>query len=213
MTDARCTTAFLAHSAQETRGGNALRVLWVDDDPVVVSSSKLRLGSSGIDVTWAYSGIEGLRLAQARAYDLVILDQRMPELSGLDVLALLRVAENRIPVMFLTAYATQGLERDARSLGAVTFHQKPLTGSALVSAIHAAASTARKEEPTHRSPDFDESLRQREEIARLRYLLSQLEDVDIQRRELLIQEPPPTAKPVHRRRHSPWRLSRKKTQG
>jgi FixJ family two-component response regulator len=169
-----------------------LCVLWVDDDRHVVDASKRLLEARGLDVTMALCGSDALAFARAREYDVAILDQRMPEISGVDVLALLRAARNRTPVMFLTACATVGLEHEAKSLGAVKFYQKPLTGDDLVDAIYSTIACA-GERDGHAVLTLDEeeqaAINQREDIARLRYLLVQLEDTEAQRRAVLAQLP------------------------
>jgi two-component system chemotaxis response regulator CheY len=111
-----------------------LSVLWIDDEPAGVDAARHVLGANGIDVTWAGNGPEGLQQA-AQPFDLIILDEEMPGMSGLEVLSSLRGGKHQTPVMVLTAHATPLHAFEARGLGAAKYHQKPLVGERLVAAI------------------------------------------------------------------------------
>lgn len=81
------------------------KILVVDDEADIVELLSRRLEDWGYGVLQATNGEDGLRLAQRERPDLVLLDIRMPRMSGLQVCAKLRnqTEQPRIPVIFLTA--------------------------------------------------------------------------------------------------------------
>jgi FixJ family two-component response regulator len=68
----------------------------------------------------------------------LVLDMRMPEISGLDLQDHLSRANKRIPIVFITAHATQDEEQKALARGAVALLRKPVTGQVLIGAIETA---------------------------------------------------------------------------
>jgi DNA-binding response OmpR family regulator len=80
-----------------------MRVLLVDDDERLASLVRRGLGESGHVVDCALTGAEGLRFAQARAYDAIVLDVMMPEIDGFTIVRELRAGAILTPVLFLTA--------------------------------------------------------------------------------------------------------------
>lgn len=119
-------------------------ILIVDDEPNIRLNYRMALEAEGYRVTEANSGPNALKeLASAyadawkrtkenaTAFDLAILDMRMPGMDGLELLAEMRKRGHTTPVIIITAYgdvphAVQGIK-----LGAIDFLQKPLTPEAL----------------------------------------------------------------------------------
>jgi DNA-binding response OmpR family regulator len=79
------------------------RILVIDDDPAITSLLKRGLSYEGFTVDIAGTGEAGLALARERPPDLVVLDIMMPGINGLEVLRRLRAADDRLPVLMLTA--------------------------------------------------------------------------------------------------------------
>lgn len=87
----------------------AIRLLLVDDEPLILATFKHGLRTRGYDVTIADSGKAALACAASAPFDLAILDIRMPGMSGLELGRLLRERHD-LPSFYLTAIG------DARSL-------------------------------------------------------------------------------------------------
>lgn len=87
------------------RNGNPAKVLVVDDDPHAVEIVASYLENAGYTALRAYSGAEGLQLAQSQRIDLIVLDLLMPDVSGFDVAQTLKTnpATAQIPILILTA--------------------------------------------------------------------------------------------------------------
>jgi CheY-like chemotaxis protein len=65
--------------------GITVKVLLVDDEKDIVSTLAERLSLRGIDATWATNGEEALQRLQKGAFDLAILDVKMPQMNGLEL--------------------------------------------------------------------------------------------------------------------------------
>ena len=78
-------------------------VLVVDDDPEIRDSLRRGLSVEGYAVSLAEDGAEALQTARDRAPDLVVLDVMLPTLDGLEVCRRLRMAEDSLPIVLLTA--------------------------------------------------------------------------------------------------------------
>lgn len=117
------------------------RVLIVDDNPEIQIANRIRLSAAGFQVECAASGALGLELAARQQPDAIVLDIRMPELNGLEVLQVLkqRPETQGIPVVMLSA--SVGDERTALVAGARFFLPKPCAGETLVDALNVAMAT------------------------------------------------------------------------
>jgi len=83
--------------------GSPVRVLVVDDEPMLGDLLSTALRYEGWQVETALNGRTAVRTATSLDPDVVVLDVMLPDMSGLDVLRRLREARPRIPVLFLTA--------------------------------------------------------------------------------------------------------------
>lgn len=100
-------------------------LLIVDDDPLLLETLSHNLAHAGFAVRTRESGIAALEaLDEETAPDLVVLDWKMPELSGLDTLKAMRERGLEIPVLFLTNLTDQIFEESALATGAVDFVDK-----------------------------------------------------------------------------------------
>jgi DNA-binding NtrC family response regulator len=107
-----------------TRGS----ILLVDDEPKIRQALAQALRDEGHDVTASGSPREALRLINDRPFDLVVVDNLMPELSGLDlireIVSVVPVHE-RPQIVMMTAHATVESAIEAMKLGAIDYLQKP----------------------------------------------------------------------------------------
>jgi len=96
------------------------------------------LRQSGYEVLTADTGRAGASIASSGAADVVLLDVRLPDLSGIDVLRIIRREARTLPVIMMTAYSTTSVIVRAMQLGAVDFLEKPLTPDDLLQAVRTA---------------------------------------------------------------------------
>lgn len=113
------------------------KILLVEDEAHVVSFIKKGLSENGYDVSVAFDGKTGLRLATDSNFDLIILDIMIPEINGLDLCREIRKNDTSVPILLLTALGTSenivlGLET-----GADDYLVKPFRFNELVARIKA----------------------------------------------------------------------------
>jgi DNA-binding response OmpR family regulator len=117
------------------------RVLVADDDAPLRAVVALALGRAGFRVSQAADGMEAIdRLAGSGArtgcrFVAIVADVRMPGLSGLDVLTVLRCASLETPVLLMSAFVDRDVRAEARALGAAGLVAKPLDLDALTAAV------------------------------------------------------------------------------
>lgn len=114
------------------------RILVVDDDPLARRTLEELLRRQGYQVSCAASGEEALDHLAGSPCDMVLLDVRMPGISGYDACAQIRDRHGAaIPVLMLTAYDDPGSARRSYDAGADDYITKPLDHSALVLKVRA----------------------------------------------------------------------------
>ncbi len=124
--------AVLAVESQASSG--RLRVLVVDDDPLTLMVTSECLLSDHHLVETAVNGRDGLQKFQPGKFDLVITDQGMPEMNGLQLAAALKQMAPKVPVMLLTGYG-QAMTGEESPPAVDLVVSKPITKSALKDAI------------------------------------------------------------------------------
>lgn len=123
------------------------RVLVVDDDAVFAQVLAAALGRRGLAVHTAADGAQALAAAQAHAPDAVVLDLRLAECSGLDVLPALRAQLPGARIVLLTGYASIATAVQATRLGADAYLPKPVTAGELLAALAGAAASPEPAQP------------------------------------------------------------------
>jgi DNA-binding response OmpR family regulator len=112
-------------------------ILVIDDDPAVTSLLKRGLSYEGFAVDTASTGESGLAQARERPPDLVVLDIMMPGIDGLEVLRRLRAADERLPVLMLTAKDAPTDQVQGLEAGADDYVVKPFTFEVLLARVRA----------------------------------------------------------------------------
>jgi len=102
------------------------RILIVEDRDSLRRMLELALAQEGYAVESAADGRSGIRLVERQDFDLVLTDLKLPDASGLEVLAASRAAQPRVPVVVLTGYGTVATAVEAMKLGAWDFLEKPV---------------------------------------------------------------------------------------
>lgn len=116
-----------------------MKLLVIEDDPTVGQFVKRGLEEQRWGVELTPDGVEGERLAASGAYDLVILDMRLPGKSGLDVLTSLRARGFERPVLVLTAQDAVDAKVTTLRAGADDYVTKPFAFEELLARVEALA--------------------------------------------------------------------------
>lgn len=103
-------------------------ILIVDDEKNIRFTVAHALKSDDVEVDSAASGIEGLKKLRERAYDLVLVDLRMPGMTGLEMLReLQRMVSEIPPAVIITAFGIPEQLLEAAALGAIDSLRKPFS--------------------------------------------------------------------------------------
>jgi DNA-binding response OmpR family regulator len=113
------------------------RVLVVDDDPGILDVLSYALESEGFSVETATDGESALAAASDDGFDVIVLDVMLPDLSGTEVCRRLRVEDNAVPILMLTARDAEVDRVLGLELGADDYVTKPFSKTELVSRVRA----------------------------------------------------------------------------
>jgi len=101
------------------------RVLIVDDDELILASLQDRLARDGHEILTASTGREAFR-ALAEGVDVVVLDNRLPDVEGLEILRRVREEDATMPVVLITGHSTVEHAVEAMTAGAYHYAAKPV---------------------------------------------------------------------------------------
>ena len=102
-------------------------VLVIDDELVVRNSCRKILAEEGYKVILAENGREGLEKAQMGIGDVILVDLKMPDISGMEVLKAIKLKFPHKPIIIITGYSTVASAVKAMKLGAFDYIPKPFT--------------------------------------------------------------------------------------
>src|SRR5213082_1214594 len=116
------------------------RVLIVDDDPALLQAlpQALRLRMDGVTVDTADSAAAALEQIDARDYDAIVTDIKMPGMDGLELLAEIRTHRPDTPILMITGYGELDLVVQALRAGAYDFIRKPIDRDYFVASLRRA---------------------------------------------------------------------------
>ena len=102
-----------------------IRLLFVDDEKGFVDVLSNRLGKRDIDVTKAYSGSEGIQALRKQDFDVAILDLKMEDMDGIEVLKIFKKMFPQMEVIMLTGHGSEKAAREGIEFGAFDYLMKP----------------------------------------------------------------------------------------
>ncbi len=115
-----------------------MSILVVDDEEVVRKSHLRSLTSEHCRVEAAWNGDEALRAMERCAFDVVLLDLRMPGMDGMSVLKTIKRRWPQSQVVILTGYPSIETAKEAVRLGAYDYLAKPVGPHEVINAAHGA---------------------------------------------------------------------------
>src|SRR3979409_1384113 len=122
---------------QAARLGPHMRVLLIEDDSATAQSIELMLKSENFNVYTTDLGEEGIDLGKLYAYDIILLDLNLPDMSCYEVLRTLRVAKVKTPILILSGLAAIEDKVKGLGFGADDYLTKPFHKDELGAGMHA----------------------------------------------------------------------------
>lgn len=113
-------------------------ILIVDDDEVTRKSLSLILGKKGYETEAAGTGQEALEKAQERFFNVALLDLKLPDMEGTELLASLKKMHPDVAVLMITGYASLESAVHSSLEGALAYIAKPLSLNSVLTAVRKA---------------------------------------------------------------------------
>ena len=130
----RCLRARVAKSSKtdyRREGLTGARILVVDDEKAIRDGLYNILQSEGYEVDLSDSGYSALEMLQAKDFQAVITDLKMPGMDGMEVLKAITILQPSVPVIFITGYSTLDNAVEVMKMGAFDFMSKPVNRTRL----------------------------------------------------------------------------------
>ena len=115
-----------------------IRLLLVDDEEGYVKVLSKRMARRNMEVMTALSGAEGIQRLRKQDFDVAILDLKMEDMDGIEVLRVFKKMVPDMPVIMLTGHGTEKAAREGLEMGAFDYLMKPCDLEELVEKIRAA---------------------------------------------------------------------------
>lgn len=112
-----------------------IKILLVDDERGFVDVISKRMSKRNIEVTRAYSGTEALQALRKKDFDVTVLDLKMEDMDGIEILKIFKKIAPDLPVIMLTGHGSEEAARDGIRFGAFDYLTKPCDFEALMTKI------------------------------------------------------------------------------
>ena len=120
---------------QNDKEDKIIKVLLVDDEKGYINVLSNRLSKRSINATKAFSGTQAIQILRKKDFDVVVLDLKMEDMDGIEVLKIMKKMAPEVPVIFLTGHGSQEAAREGIAFGAFDYLTKPCELSQLIEKI------------------------------------------------------------------------------
>ena len=104
---------------------NAIKLLLVDDEIGFVDVLGKRLAKRNMDVTAVYSGTEAIQRLRKQDFDVAVLDLKLEDMDGIEILRIFKKLVPEMPVIMLTGHGSEEAAREGMACGAFDYLTKP----------------------------------------------------------------------------------------
>jgi DNA-binding response OmpR family regulator len=112
-----------------------MKILVIDDEPVVLNSCRKVLEEDGFDVYLVPSADEALKAMKKEVFDLLLVDVKMPKHDGIYLMQKVKEKWPDVPIIVMSGYPTPDTITDGAKMGADAFIAKPFTPDELLETI------------------------------------------------------------------------------
>ena len=133
-------------NASKNISSDPIRLLIVDDEKDFVNILSKRIKRRHIEVTKAFSGAEAIQALRGQDFDVAILDLKMEDMDGIEVLKMLKIMDPRLAVIMLTGHGSAEAAEQGIKLGVFDYLTKPCELEKLLEKIMAAYAHRMQEE-------------------------------------------------------------------
>jgi DNA-binding NtrC family response regulator len=114
---------------------DSIRLLLVDDEKSFVNILAKRFQRRNIEVTKAYSGADAIQALRSSEFDVAVLDLKMEDMEGIEVLKILKIMDPQLAVIMLTGHGSAAAAKQGIELGAFDYLTNPCELEALLEKI------------------------------------------------------------------------------
>lgn len=125
-------------SVKESVQTDPIRLLIVDDEVGFVNILAKRLSRRNMEVTSAYTGTEAIQVLRKQDFDVAVLDLKMEEMDGIEVLKIFKKMDPKMVVIMLTGHGSEKAAREGIEFGAFDYLTKPCELEELLAKIREA---------------------------------------------------------------------------
>ena len=125
-------------SVKESILTDPIRLLIVDDEVGFVNILAKRLSRRNMEVTSAYTGTEAIQVLRKQDFDVAVLDLKMEEMDGIEVLKIFKKMDPKMVVIMLTGHGSEQAAREGIEFGAFDYLTKPCELEELLAKIREA---------------------------------------------------------------------------
>ncbi|MFC1531769.1 response regulator [Thermodesulfobacteriota bacterium] len=129
---------------KDSAQGDRIKLLLVDDEEGYVNVLSNRLAKRNIDVTKAYGGSEAIRALRWKDFDVAVLDLKMEDMDGIEVLKVFKKMCPEMEVIMLTGHGSENAAREGIEFGAFDYLTKPCGLEELLAKIRKAFQVQKK---------------------------------------------------------------------
>jgi DNA-binding response OmpR family regulator len=128
---------------QKDSQSRRIKLLLVDDEEGFVNVIANRMSRRGIDAAKALSGTDAIQLLRGQDFDVAVLDLKMEDMDGIEVLKIFKKMAPEMPVIMLTGHGSELAAKEGIEFGAMDYLTKPCELEDLVEKIREAVSRGR----------------------------------------------------------------------
>ena len=121
-----------------------IRLILIDDEAGFTTVMAKRLSRRGLDVTSAFSGSEAIQAMRKAEFDVAVLDLKMEDMDGIEVLKIFKKLDPGMPVIMLTGHGSEKSASEGMQYGAFDYLFKPCEFEELLKKIREAVSSPKK---------------------------------------------------------------------
>jgi len=114
-----------------------MKILIVEDEKKIANSLRKNFNDEGFETSVCYDGAEALEVVSKEKFDLILLDWRLPEVTGINVCKRIRSANNQTPIILLTALTNITNKVEALDSGADDYVTKPFSFEEVLARVNA----------------------------------------------------------------------------
>jgi DNA-binding NtrC family response regulator len=145
------------------------KILVIDDQTEICRGCRRIFKAKGCTVKTALSGGKGLERTKRERFDIIIIDLKLPDMSGLEVVKQVKQRKPDQPIVMITGYATVSTAVEATKLGVASFIAKPFEPEEIIDTVMGLLDKGNKTLTAVRTDSYKQSIIDKRQVVRVLY--------------------------------------------